>query len=75
MATQIREQLKVTDVSKGQNIRMLDVLVIGPFMIYASQTAKLNTFERNILFVLGVATIIYNGKNYYETKRNLENEQ
>ena len=75
MARQIREQLKVTDVSKGQKIRMLDVLFIGPVMIYASQTAKLNKFERNILLVLGIATIIYNGKNYYETKRNLENEQ
>ena len=66
---------QTTEVSKGQKIRMLDVLFIGPFMIYASQTAKLNNFERNVLFGLGVATIIYNGKNYYETKRNLENEQ
>ena len=75
MSAQQREELTVTDVSKGQKIRMLDVLFIGPFMIYVSTKAKLTRFERTTLFVLGAATMIYNAKNYIQTQRNLENEQ
>tara|TARA_R110002012_G_scaffold16382_4_gene63280 strand:- start:357 stop:584 length:228 start_codon:yes stop_codon:yes gene_type:complete len=75
MSAQQREELTVTDVSKGQKIRALDVLFIGPFMIYVATQSKLTMTERYIMFGLGAATLIYNAKNYIETQRNLENEQ
>lgn len=59
------------EISKSQNIRLLDVLFIGPFMIYISKKAKgLNKIESFTLLALGVATIYYNGKNYIKNKKN-----
>ena len=75
MSAQQREQLTVTDVSKGQKVRVIDVLFIAPFMIYVATQGKLTMTERYIMFGLGAATLIYNAKNYIETQRNLENEQ
>ena len=75
MSAQQREELTVTDVSKGQKVRVIDVLFIAPFMIYVATQGKLTMTERYIMFGLGAATLIYNAKNYIETQRNLENEQ
>ena len=75
MSAQQREQVTVTEVSKGQKVRVIDVLFIAPFMIYVATQGKLTMTERYIMFGLGAATLIYNAKNYIETKRNLENEQ
>ena len=51
---------------KAQLIRILDVVGIGPLMIYAGAKAKseLSTPVRAALIVTGVATIGYNGMNY-----------
>ena len=59
---------------KPQYVRILDVLYIGPFMIYAAGKTKLSKADRATLIGLGIATIIYNGYNYikqqkYETKK------
>jgi hypothetical protein len=52
--------------SKSQWMRLLDVFVLGPFMIYyAIVTAGEVEWEMAAgLFVAGVATILYNGTNY-----------
>lgn len=52
--------------SKSQWVRLLDVFVLGPFMIYyAILTAKEVGVEMAAgLFVAGVLTIVYNGINY-----------
>ena len=52
--------------SKSQWVRLLDVFVLGPFMIYyAILTAKEVGLELAAgLFVAGVLTIVYNGVNY-----------
>ena len=75
MSAQQREELSVTDVSKGQKVRVIDVLLIAPFMIYIAAQGKLTLTERYIMFGLGAATLIYNAKNYVETQRNLENAE
>ena len=51
---------------KAQLIRILDVVGIGPLMIYAGTKAKseLSPTVRAALIVTGVATIGYNGMNY-----------
>jgi len=59
---------------KTQLVRILDVVFIGPFMIYAAN--KLKGQDKTILKGLGIATIIYNGINYikYEKAKKLEND-
>ena len=52
----------IAEVSKSQNIRLLDVFFIGPFMIYIGYKAKgLTNLERYMMYGLGIATIYYNG--------------
>ena len=53
-----------------QEIRLLDVFLLGPTMIYASTSKSLPDFIRIVLFVSGVATITFNGKNYLEIEKN-----
>jgi hypothetical protein len=47
---------------KSQTVRALDVLVVGPFMLYASQ--RLRGPAGSLMLLLGVLTIAYNGANY-----------
>lgn len=54
---------------KSQTVRLIDVFFIGPFIIY------MGTREKNIIFsgtsaFIGLATIIYNGFNYINYKKN-----
>ena len=63
------DKTNITEISKSQNIRLLDVFFIGPYMIYISKKAKgLSNLESFTLLALGVATIFYNGKNYLSNK-------
>jgi hypothetical protein len=57
-----------TEVQKTQNIRLVDVFLIGPVLIYASTFKTLPTYLRVALLLIGVATIIYNGNNYIKNK-------
>lgn len=52
---------------KTQMIRLLDVFVIGPLMIYTGLRTN-KPLLRNSMFVLGLATILYNGNNYIKYK-------
>lgn len=52
------------EVYHTQLIRLADVFLIGPILIYASTFKTLPTYMRAVLFVIGVATILYNGNNY-----------
>lgn len=57
------------NVGKGQIPRLWDVFVLGPAMIWAaSQRKPLPPAVRVLLFTAGVATIVYNGRNYYRVK-------
>jgi hypothetical protein len=50
---------------KSQNIRLLDVVFIGPVMIFAAmRLPKKDTGLAWILAGLGVSTIAYNARNY-----------
>lgn len=46
-----------------QVVRVLDVVFIGPIMIYSG--TKIKGAAGNIMIFLGVATIIFNGYNFY----------
>jgi len=52
---------------KPQLIRLADVLVLGPFMMYSgARKSTLPAFFRAGLVAAGALTVIYNGRNYYQ---------
>jgi hypothetical protein len=53
---------------KVQDIRLIDILFIGPFLIYVGTKKELSLPIRLTLIALGAATIIYNGNNYLKNK-------
>ena len=63
----------ITEISKSQNIRLIDVFVIAPICIYAGTFKTLPTWLRYSLITIGVATAYYNGKNYINNKKLNEN--
>lgn len=53
---------------KSQNIRILDIVVIGPLMIYFGYSYQpMNIFSMLLIF-FGATTVTYNLKNYLYTK-------
>lgn len=55
------------EIAKSQAIRLLDVYALGPFMLYlALKSGGPSAFARLTLAGIGVATILYNLKNYRE---------
>lgn len=49
-----------------QNIRLLDVFVVAPFLIYVGTRGQISQTLRIGVVALGVATLLYNGKNYLD---------
>lgn len=56
------------ELQKSQLLRLIDVFVLGPFMIYAAMQKDPPALLRAGLAIAGVATILYNARNY---SRNL----
>ena len=54
--------VQVNEIEKSQAVRLLDVFAVGPLMIWSAQYAPKEL--REIMTILGAATIIYNGANW-----------
>ena len=74
---------KTTKGVKSQNIRLLDIYVIGPLMIYIGikyyilSTSNKSIFDKLfslILIFFGSTTIKYNYKNYIYEKDSIKNK-
>ena len=52
----------LSDVIKSQNVRLLDVFVVGPLMVWGG--VKAGGFAGLMLAGLGVSTVLYNADNY-----------
>lgn len=59
----------VLEVQKSQAIRLADVFLIAPYLLYVSSKRELSELDRNLLFGLGVATLFYNAINYLQNKK------
>lgn len=59
----------VTEVQKSQIIRLADVFLIAPYLLYLSTKDKITNLDRNLLIALGVSTLLYNGMNYLNNKK------
>jgi hypothetical protein len=54
---------------KTQDIRLADVFIVGPLMIWGGQAlAKEDPLRGWALAALGVATVLYNGNNYLKVR-------
>jgi len=51
-----------------QDIRLIDVFVLGPFLMYVGMKKELSLPIRLTLLGFGAATIIYNANNYLKNK-------
>ena len=52
-------------VEKGQFVRLVDVFILGPFMMWFGYQAKgIDDIYRYTMIIVGFLTIIYNGRNY-----------
>jgi len=54
---------------KAQEIRLLDVFFIGPFMMWAGMQSRLTPTAKTLLILLGAATVVYNGSNYLKAEQ------
>lgn len=70
-------ETSITELQKSQSVRLIDVFIIAPICIYAGlkYNKALPTWLSLSLITIGAATFFYNGKNYLENKRTLDNEQ
>ncbi len=65
-------QTTFTELSKSQNIRLIDVFLIAPFMWYYAKNAKgMTDTEKTIMYGLAFATFYYNGSNYLANKKQI----
>jgi hypothetical protein len=53
-----------------QTVRLLDVFVIAPILIYASGEERLSKTMRVAILGIGLATLFYNGHNYLKAREN-----
>lgn len=56
---------------KAQPIRLLDVVLIGPLMVYGgARLAEREALAGNALAILGLLTVVYNGANWVRVERS-----
>ncbi len=64
------DNVPVVEVRKSQSVRVFDVLVLGPAMIYlGTRNRPLTVQERTILLLAGFGTVLYNANNWNETRK------
>ena len=58
----------LTDI-KAQTVRMADVMVFGPLMLYAGLGRQTPTWLKLGMVIIGAGTIIYNLANYFQIEK------
>lgn len=53
----------MTEKEYTQYVRLLDVFVIGPAIVYAGSQISTNWLKIGLI-IIGIGTIVYNGINY-----------
>lgn len=64
--------LTINETAKAQGVRLADVYLIGPLMIWGGARAiPANPIPGVLLTLFGLGTIVYNGVNYRQVKRRM----
>ena len=53
---------------KSQPVRLVDVFLLGPFMVWAGIQGKLPRPARFVLIAAGAATVVFNGLNWLQIR-------
>jgi len=58
--------IAATGFSKGQYVRIIDILLYGPYLVYLSmkKTYTFTVAEKIFLLFLGTTTVTYNLRNF-----------
>lgn len=64
----------MTEAQKTQAIRLADVFIIGPAMIYAGLMKRIPESLKLALLAFGILTIAYNGANYLAQRNGVINQ-
>jgi hypothetical protein len=58
--------LLATGLDKGQYVRLLDILLYGPYLVYLAMkdTYTFSMAEKMLLLFLGTTTVSYNLRNF-----------
>jgi hypothetical protein len=60
----------VEEVQKSQALRLWDVLILGPALIWIASKENLSSGSKNFLIASGILIIAYNGNNYFKNLNN-----
>ena len=64
------DDIPVIEVRKSQSVRLFDVLILGPAMLYlGTRNRPLDVRERTLLLLAGTGTVLYNANNWNETRK------
>lgn len=55
-----------------QYVRILDVILVGPMLLFAASHRTLPQWLRISLAVTGIATVVYNGVRYLNVAQEAE---
>jgi len=60
-------------IRKGQNVRLFDVFLLGPWLVYLGLRPGpgLSDIERGALVAIGAGTVVFNGANYLRIQAEL----
>jgi hypothetical protein len=62
-------RVNIPEYQKSQMVRLVDVFVIAPVLIYAgSRKSSLSPALKYTLIGIGIATAVYNGNNYMKNE-------
>lgn len=53
-----------TEIQKSQEVRLIDILALGPFLIWYAGQKEVPELAKWVLAVSGILTITYNLDNY-----------
>lgn len=64
------------EIQKSQIIRLIDIWLFGPAIIYTSVRAKsIHPLLKLALFYAGASTIYYNGRNYLDNQKLIKQKK
>lgn len=59
----------ITKIFPIQTVRLLDVFVVAPFLVYAGRSSSNKTIKYGLIG-LGILTALYNGMNYLKEEKD-----
>jgi hypothetical protein len=52
-----------------QSLRFLDVVALGPWLLYVARRPRLSATDRELLFLTGLGTIVINGLLWWKERQ------